>query len=51
MPFHLRAVVIMREVKNQGYKGGITGLRECRVQLRSSQITPDIVRFETAPGK
>jgi transposase len=51
MPIHLSAVVIMREIKEQGYEGGITRLREYLFQLRDSQAVPDVVRFETAPGK
>jgi transposase len=51
MPIHLSAVVIMREIKEHGYEGGITRLREYLVQLRGSQSVPDVVRFETAPGK
>jgi len=51
MPIHLSAVVILREIKAQGYNGGITRLREHLVQLRGSQIVQEVVRFETAPGK
>ena len=32
-PIHLSAVVIMREIKEQGYNGGITRLREHLVQF------------------
>jgi transposase len=48
MPIHLSTVVIMREIKEQGYEGGITRLRQHLVQLRGSQVVPDTVRFETA---
>jgi len=51
LPIRLSAVVILREIKEQGYKGGITRLREHLVQLRGSQLVADVVRFETAPGK
>ena len=51
LPIHLSAVVIMREIKGQGYEGGITRLREHLVQLRGSQVVTDVVRFETPPGK
>ncbi len=51
LPIHLSAVVILREIKEQGYDGGITRLREHLVLLRGSHAMPDIVRFETAPGK
>jgi transposase len=51
LPIQLSAVVIMREINERGYSGGITRLREHLVQLRGSQATPEVVRFETAPGK
>jgi len=51
LPIHLSAVVIMREIKEQGYDGGITRLREHLVQLRGSKVLPDVIRFETEPGK
>ncbi len=51
LPIHLSAVVIMREIKELGYDGGITRLRQHLVQLRGSQVAPEVVRFETAPGK
>ncbi|MEE9303408.1 MAG: IS21 family transposase [Thiotrichaceae bacterium] len=51
LPIHLSAVVIMREIKEQGYDGSITRLREHLVQLRGSHVAPEIIRFETAPGK
>lgn len=51
LPIHLSAVVIMREVKEKGYNGGITRLREHLVQLRGSKKMLDVVRFETEPGK
>jgi len=41
----------MREIKEHGYNGGITRLREHLVQLRGSHIIPEVIRFETAPGK
>jgi len=51
LPIQLSAVVVMREIKERGYNGGITRLREHLVQLRGSNVAPDIVRFETEPGK
>lgn len=50
-PIHLSAVVIMREIKEQGYEGGITRLRQYLVQLRGSHVTPEVIRFETQPGQ
>jgi len=51
MPIHLSAVVMMREIKEHGYDGGITRLREHLVKLRGSAVTPEVIRFETEPGK
>ena len=51
LPIHLSAVVMMREIKEHGYDGGITRLREHLVQLRGSAVTPEVIRFETDPGK
>jgi len=51
LPIHLSAVVILREIKKQGYQGGITRLRDYLVELRGVKSLPDVVRFETAPGK
>lgn len=51
LPIHLSAVVIQREINEKGYNGGITRLREHLVQLRGSQAPPEVIRFETAPGK
>ncbi|PCI68501.1 MAG: transposase [Piscirickettsiaceae bacterium] len=51
LPIHLSAVVIMREIKERGYGGALTRLREHLVQLRGSAVTPEVIRFETEPGK
>jgi len=50
-PVHLSAVVIFREIKKQGYGGGIPRLHQHLVQLRGGQVPPEVVRFETQPGK
>ena len=50
-PIHLSAVVIMREIKEQGYTGGISRLRQYLVELRGSSEAPPVIRFETDPGK
>ena len=50
-PVHLSAVVLMREIKEQGYDGGITRLRQFLVDLRGSSTPETIIRFETDPGK
>lgn len=51
LPIHLSAVVIMREIKASGYEGGLTRLRAHLFELRGSKITPEVIRFETEPGK
>jgi len=51
LPIHLSAVVILREVKEKGYDGGITRVREHLVQLRGNAVAAKIIRFETEPGK
>ena len=50
-PVHLSAVVIMREIKEQGYRGGITRLRQYLFDLRGVKPSLDVIRFETEPGK
>jgi transposase len=50
-PVKLSGVVLMREIKERGYQGGITQLREYLVQLQGIQLEDPVVRFETAPGK
>jgi transposase len=50
-PVHLSGVVLLREIKAQGYDGGITQLRKHLVQLRGYHEVEPIIRFETAPGK
>ncbi len=51
VPIHLSAVVLLREIKAQGYDGGITRLRQFLVELRGSCKAETIIRFETDPGK
>ena len=51
LPIRLSAIVILREINEHGYDGGITRLREHLVELRGSAVTPEVIRFETEPGK
>ncbi|GAO97800.1 hypothetical protein Cva_00440 [Caedimonas varicaedens] len=48
-PFCLPATVLLREIRDQGYRGGVTQLR-----LYLNSLTPvlceEVVRFETEPG-
>ena len=47
-PRWIPAVVLLREIKGQGYDGGITQLRSFIYPYKQPEIDP-IVRFETAP--
>lgn len=49
-PDWIPAVVLLREIKAQGYNGGITQLREYIFPFKKQIIEP-IVRFETPPAK
>ena len=41
---------MLREIKERGYPGGITQLKEFLSPYRRAQPEP-VIRFETAPGK
>jgi len=47
----LPATVLMREVREQGYDGGVTQLKEFLAAVRPTPEPEPIVRFETAPGE
>lgn len=47
----LPATVLLRELQERGYDGGITQLREYAATLWPVQPAMEIVRFETPPGK
>ncbi len=49
-PHWIPAVVLLREIKGQGYDGGITQLRSFIFPYKQLEIDP-IVHFETAPGQ
>jgi len=49
-PHWIPAVVLLREIKERGYPGGITQLKEFLKLHRQTKLEP-VVRFETAPGK
>jgi transposase len=49
-PHWIPAVVLLREIKERGYLGGITQLKEFLSTHRQVKLEP-VVRFETAPGK
>jgi transposase len=45
------ATVLIREIRAQGYDGGITQLKEFLRELRPSLPDEPITRFETEPGR
>lgn len=47
----LPATVLLREIRAQGYEGGITQLKEFLREIRPAQPLEPIQRFETDPGK
>ena len=50
-PVHLSGVVLFREIKELGYTGSLSLLRQYLFQYRGQPTLQPIVRFETAPGK
>ena len=51
LPERISAVVLLRELGERGYRGGITILREHLVRLRPAVVVEPVVRFETEPGR
>ena len=49
--YPLTARRIHREIQEKGYTGGYTILKDYIRTIRPQDITPAILRFETAPGK
>lgn len=49
--FDLPATVVLREIREQGYDGGITILRENVAKIKDRQVTRLVDRFETEPGR
>lgn len=47
----LHATVLLREIRAQGYDGGLTQLKEYLRSIRPAIEQEPVVRFETAPGK
>jgi transposase len=47
----LPATVLFREIRDRGYTGGITQLKEHLRELRPAPPDEPIVRFETEPGR
>jgi transposase len=49
-PHWIPATVLMREIREQGYLGGISQLKVFLTQFKRREAEP-VVRFETPPGK
>ena len=50
-PVVLAATVLLREIRAQGYAGGITQLKEFLTSIRPRPPVEPVIRFETEPGK
>ncbi|MCV5687716.1 DDE-type integrase/transposase/recombinase, partial [Escherichia coli] len=50
-PYKIPATVIAREIRDQGYRGGMTILRAFIRSLSVPQEQESAVRFETDPGR
>lgn len=50
-PLVIPATVLLREIKELGYKGEITQLRQFLRQLKPVVAIEEVVRFETLPGR
>ncbi|MEJ1614790.1 IS21 family transposase, partial [Escherichia coli] len=50
-PYKIPATVIAREIRDQGYRGGMTILRIFIRSLSVPQEQEPAVRFETEPGR
>jgi transposase len=49
-PRWIPATVLLREIRERGYEGGITQLRDWLLAMKQPQPDP-VVRFETPPGQ
>lgn len=50
-PRRLPATVYLRELRERGYDGGITILKQWLAEQYPKQPVPEIIRFETPPGR
>ena len=50
-PDWIPATVLIREIREQGYTGGISQLKVFLATLKPQLIVEPLVRFETPPGK
>jgi transposase len=51
LPDRLAATVLLRELRERGYAGGYTILKDFVAALQPSPAAEPVVRFETAPGQ
>jgi len=49
--FDLPATVLLREIRERGFEGGITILREAVAEIKQRQVQKVVDRFETEPGR
>jgi transposase len=49
--FDLPATVLLREIRKQGYDGGVTILRELASRIKGRHVRRLVDRFETEPGR
>lgn len=47
----LCATALLREIRERGYTGGITQLKEYLASIRPQPVVEPVVRFETPPGR
>jgi transposase len=50
-PAWIPATVLLREIGERGYAGGISQLKAYLAPLKSARVEDPLVRFETAPGE
>ncbi|MCX7065448.1 MAG: IS21 family transposase [Proteobacteria bacterium] len=50
-PDWIPATVVIREIREQGYAGGISQLKVFLARLKPPRVAEPVVRFETPPGK
>jgi len=51
LPYRIPATVLIREIKEMGYDGRLSILKDFLVTVRPRPVEEELVRFETAPGK
>jgi transposase len=49
--YDLPATVLLQEIRERGYEGGITILREAAAKIKQHQVQKVVDRYETEPGR